>query len=456
MRWKKILSISALLIIAMIVTVYVILATYDFNKFKPRIIQAVREATGRELTLGGDLRVEMGFAPGLSVENVSFQNADWGSQADMAKVKRFEVQVAILPLIGGTIEVKRFILVEPDILLETNKSGTTNFEFQTPQKQKTQTAKAPGLIFKEVKIKNGRLIYKDGGSDSIYTLNIDRFTAIAPAKKDPLTVDFQGVFNKKSFEIQATLSPLFSAIKTGEPLAVSLTAKTKGTTLKVDGHIRDLINAAGLDCRLTAAGSSILDIIDFAGVSGVPDIGPYQLAARVTGSADQLTIDSMDLYAGSENQLRAKLSGSLEDLLSMRGIELAFQFRGKDVANLETLFDQPLPLAGAFAVSGRFNDPASDVYRFSDLTADLGDNKITGSVVFDLSGHRSRMTAALASQKLDLRPVSLPAGFGFSGAKSSADLGPFKLFINTVGPLKQLSVEKLDFQAGYENLAKIT
>ncbi|MHC4457908.1 MAG: AsmA family protein, partial [Planctomycetota bacterium] len=95
-------------------------------------------------------------------------------------------------------------------------------------------------------------------------------------------------------------------------------------------------------------------------------------------------------------------------------------------------------------------------YRFSDVIADLGDNKITGSVVFDLSGQWPQVTAALASQKLDLRPVSFPANFGITAANSIADLGPFTLVINAVGPLGQLSVEKLDFQAGNENLAKIS
>jgi uncharacterized protein involved in outer membrane biogenesis len=456
MRWKIILLISALFIISLIVTVYVILATYDFNKFKPRIIQAVREATGRELTLGGDLKVELGLSPGLSIEEVGFQNADWGSRADMARVKRIEVQAAILPLIRGDIQVKRFILVEPDILLETNKSGNTNIEFQTPEKQKTQNGKAPILIFNKVQIKNGRLTYKDRTSNSSYTLKIDRFNAVAPGKKDPLTFEVRGVFNKKSFEIQGTLGRMFRSIKTGEPLAVRLTAKTKGTTVKIEGLIRDPVNAGGLDCSLTAEGSSILNIFDFTGVSGVPDIGPYQLAARITGSADQLTIDAVDLYAGTENQLRAMLSGSIKELFDLRGIELNVSFRGKDVANLKTLFDQSLPLKGAFSVSGRLSDTTAQVYRFSDVIADLGDNKITGSVVFDLSGHRPQLTAALASQKLDLRPLSLPANFGINGAKSLANLGPFRLFINAGGPFKQLSVEKLDFQAGNENLAKIS
>jgi len=79
MRWEWVLAIVAGLMIALFVTVYVILSGYDFNRFKPQIAQTVRDATGRELTIGGDIRLQIGLTPALVVENVSFQNAPWGS-----------------------------------------------------------------------------------------------------------------------------------------------------------------------------------------------------------------------------------------------------------------------------------------------------------------------------------------------------------------------------------------
>jgi hypothetical protein len=46
MRWKWILMIGTILIIALMVTVYVVVATYDYNKLKPRIAQLVKDAKG--------------------------------------------------------------------------------------------------------------------------------------------------------------------------------------------------------------------------------------------------------------------------------------------------------------------------------------------------------------------------------------------------------------------------
>ncbi len=123
MRWKRIAGIAAVLFIAMIVAAYVILSTYDYNKFKPHIAKVVEDVTGRELTLAGDINLDVGLSPTLVVEDVSFQNATWGSRPELAKLKRFEIQVALLPLILKRIIVKRIILVSPDILVETDSSG---------------------------------------------------------------------------------------------------------------------------------------------------------------------------------------------------------------------------------------------------------------------------------------------------------------------------------------------
>jgi uncharacterized protein involved in outer membrane biogenesis len=55
--WKKILIAAALLIVVLVMAVCAFLSFYDFNKFKPMIAQAVKEATGRELTIAGDIDI---------------------------------------------------------------------------------------------------------------------------------------------------------------------------------------------------------------------------------------------------------------------------------------------------------------------------------------------------------------------------------------------------------------
>ena len=98
MRWKWIVTIGVLMIVILIAVVYVYLNTYDYNKLKPLVARMVEDATGRKLSLGGEVNLAIGLSPSLVVTDVAFANASWGSQPQMIEVEKLEAQVRLLPL----------------------------------------------------------------------------------------------------------------------------------------------------------------------------------------------------------------------------------------------------------------------------------------------------------------------------------------------------------------------
>ena len=138
-RWKKILIAAALVIFVLFVALYAFLSLYDFNKFKPMIAKAVKDATGRELTIAGNIEFELGIRPTLVVEKVSFQNASWSSTPNLAQVKRLEVQIAVLPIISGKFDIAHLVLVEPDVIVEFDSAGTSNITFDTTAGEEPDT-----------------------------------------------------------------------------------------------------------------------------------------------------------------------------------------------------------------------------------------------------------------------------------------------------------------------------
>ena len=140
MRWKKIFIAAALVIAVLIVALYAFLSLYDFNKFKPMIARAVKDATGRELTISGNIEFKLGIRPTLVVEDVSFQNISWSSTPDLAQVKRLEVQIVVWPLILGKFDFAHLVLIEPNLIVEFDSSGTSNFSFDTSSEEKDDTS----------------------------------------------------------------------------------------------------------------------------------------------------------------------------------------------------------------------------------------------------------------------------------------------------------------------------
>jgi len=339
MRWKRILAILAGIIIILIVAVYAVLLSYDFNKMKPRIERAVLEATGRELKLGGDIELDIGFAPTLVVSNVSFQNAPWGSRPEALKVQRLEVQVALLPLIRGKIAVKRLILIKPEILIETNMAGVSNLEFKPQEKtmpvapEKEGPAKAkvgpPAFSVGKIRVVDGRLTYKDGRSGKNYTLKLTRMTAVTAGMNDSIRIALRGAYNGGEFDISGRLGPLDALTDSDTEWPLHLTAKAAGVTLAIDG--------------------------------------------------------------------------SIKDAFSRRGIKLKFKANAGDLNGLEETAGITLPIKGPIGLSGRLTDPASNVYRVAGLKLKLGKSDIAGNIDVTIAGPRPLLKARLFSDKLDLR-----------------------------------------------------
>jgi uncharacterized protein involved in outer membrane biogenesis len=339
-KWKWVLGIASAAIVLLFVAVYVILSSYNYNGLKPEIIRAVKDDTGRELTLGGDISLKIGFTPALVVKDVNFQNASWGSQPELAKIKRFEIKVRLLPLLSRRIEVKRLILIEPEILFETDISGKSNLAFETTKKQdlakgKEETKaggnwKLSALTFNELQIEKGRITYIDHELKKTYGATVGTLMATATSSESPIKLKLKGAYNDKSFEVAGTLCPLTAFVNPIKAWPVNLAVKTENATLTLDG--------------------------------------------------------------------------TLKDPLARRGIELNFTLKGKDLASFKQLSGESYHLRGPFDISGRIADTARNAYSISNLKIIQDENNLSGSVELNLAENRPKVTVALSAQKLDLRP----------------------------------------------------
>ena len=129
MRWWMLpLGLVGLALLAIIVGV-VLLSVQDVGRYKEFIARKVSEKTGRELVIAGDFDLSISFSPSIVADDVTFQNAAWGSEAEMLKLGHVEAEVELFPMLTGDIRVKRLILEDLDLLIETNADGLGNWEF---------------------------------------------------------------------------------------------------------------------------------------------------------------------------------------------------------------------------------------------------------------------------------------------------------------------------------------
>ncbi len=506
MRWKKIFIAVALLILIVITGLYAFLIFYDFNKFKPAIAKVVTDATGRELAIAGNIEFEIGIRPTLIVEDVSFQNSAWSSTPDLAQVKKMEIQIAVLPLAIGKFDFARLVLIEPTVIVEFDKDGTSNFSFDTAGEEQGETKLSPPpLIFSNIRIENGHFTYRDAQSDFNFTVRIDHLTGEIPGFNESLQLNFKGAFNEMALALNGTVGPIWAWVEPGYELPVDVTITAGGATARVTGEMRDPTHLQELSFTVSADAPSTTEIAGLMGVTDAPEWGPFKLTTRITdpeanilavdrvsialgenqitGSAklnmaaqvpfltaqfaaqkfvlgpasldlhltdplEKPAVKKLDLQFGTEDLARVHFNGGIGDLIKLRNVDIDFQASGRDLANLEQLIGQPMPVRGAFSAAGKVLVPAQPKIQIPNLKISAGKNTITGSVNLDLSGDQPKLSAQLASPKLNLPSVLLPDLGQQDWARGVGLMYPVKLSAELAGFNREMALEKIDLQAG--------
>jgi len=423
MRLKTILIAAAGVLLGILVAAVLALRSMDFNKYKALIAEQAKAATGRELRIGGNLDLQIGFSPAVVVEDVSFANAPWGSRPEMVKVRRFEVEVALLPLLFRDVRIKRLILVQPDILLETDAKGLGNWSLgdaapsARPARKPGGTKAGPaGMALEKVRIENGTLRYREGRTRRVMSLVLDRLDLRAKDLTGPLVIDLAATYNGKAFTLAGTVGPLGELQVPSRPYPVKLTLKAGGATMEVEGTIAKPMEAAGLDVKVTTEGEELAEIARLAG-KAIPAVGPFAMTARVTGTAQALSVAGIDASVGKAERVLVKATGAVRDALNARGINLAVAVESKDLRSAGKTFEVDLPPLPPLSVAARVRD-AQGAYAFDGLKASVGKSHLAGSGTIWIAGPRPRLKAQLTSTLVDLSELLPRDGAMRTGAAS--------------------------------------
>ncbi len=439
------------LIVLAVGGVAVFLSTLDVNKYKPQIVEAAKNATGRELKLNGDIKLGLGFNPSFSVADVSFANASWGSRPEMVKVGRFEVQVALIPLLSQQVDVKKLVLLDADLLIETDRQGRGNWEFapaqpaaaqgqQRPaQQQQAPAAQASGgsmplPVVREVELRNLRFTYKDGKTNETNAANLEKVLLNADSASSPLKLDIAGgatapVVGDVKFALAGTVGSIERMLANSGPAwPVDLTAKLADVvTATVKGGIVAPTQGKGLDLVL---GVDVPDLVKLGALvkQEIPAIGPVKAELQLTDAAPQgrPSIPRLSVTAGAAETILATIAGAVTDPTNAttRGIKLDIKAESRDLAGLFKVLKQDAPVTGPLSLQASVSEPAANRIDVTGLNLKVGnDNAVdlagTINATLPTGNAKPSVTANLQSQQVDLTKL-FPASSGGSSSSSTS------------------------------------
>jgi AsmA protein len=131
---KIILSIIAALILFVVLGVCAAVFFINPNNYKPEFIAAVKNQTGRDLGIEGDLKLVFFPALGLSSGKMTLSNATGFEHSTFASLEESRINVELLPLLSKKIEISRVVLTGLTLNLAKNQQGVGNWEDLTANK----------------------------------------------------------------------------------------------------------------------------------------------------------------------------------------------------------------------------------------------------------------------------------------------------------------------------------
>ncbi len=125
---KWLLGTIVVLVLVVGVGIAAMVHLVDWNNFKETIQNQVKEQTGRDLEIAGDLSPSFFPWAGLSIGQISVANADGFGELPFAAIGGADVKIELLPLIKREINVRTVQLKGLNIDLQRSADGTTNWD----------------------------------------------------------------------------------------------------------------------------------------------------------------------------------------------------------------------------------------------------------------------------------------------------------------------------------------
>jgi AsmA protein len=357
-------------ILAVIVVPSVILgifvAQFDPNRYAPAVISAVEASTGRQLTLGGPIKLSWSWTPKIVADNVSLSNQPGFADPNLLKLSRLEARISLVPLILGQVDIVKLILIRPVITLESNSLGRADWDLapnSTPAGGVGNPTPGSSASFKialqSVEIQNG-LVSIIGAKPS-QTLNIalTELAGTAASTSSPLEISAQAAFNSIPFTVTGVVGPAerFSGIGSG-PWPVDLTIAAAGATGSIKGNVQEPRNFSSYDLAVKLNIPALEALASLApkwltNVSNLPSIHGITGSAELQDQHSALPgIKNLSLEAG-DSDLSALRPG-----LALTGImiEMPSLFAPISVTAKGTIGALPLSLNGKLGAASMLLD----------------------------------------------------------------------------------------------------
>ncbi|WP_342643344.1 AsmA family protein [Rhodoligotrophos ferricapiens] len=316
-----------------------------------QITEAVREQTGREITLGEP--PSLSFYPdfGIELNDVALSNPPGMPSGNVMLTDSLRVKVALLPLLSGKLDIKAFVVDMPRLNLLIDGEGHSNWVFDSrgqpaTNDQQSEAAAADeepadaldaptdptdypdtaaqAVTFAPIEIRNGTVRYLDERNGVNFMAEQVNVTLTLANLDAPFQAKGSLIWNGQQVSFDGTLRQP-TQLAAGSASAADLTLTSPLMNVGYDGQIslKDGLSLAGVIGFTTP---SLRELMQWAG-KPLPDgrgLGSFRAESAIGLQHDVLTLKeaeiTLDGMQGRGN-VRVELEGPRPKVIATLGVD---------------------------------------------------------------------------------------------------------------------------------------
>ena len=314
---KKILIGLAAVVVLLIAAVFIVPSVIDWKSYEPEIAKAVRDATGRELCIDGDISVSV-LPLSISIGEFRLSNAEGMPSPEMISVAGVDIKLALFPLIGRSVVVESLVVREPAIFLEVDAEGRPNWLFEPampaapapPAAEREAGLPISGLELADVRIEGGLFSFIDATTgQAIQARDIDVKITLANLAS-ALAITGSTVLNDENVTLDVSVDSPQAILGDGRA-KIEFALTTKHASITYDGGAQQK-PVPGLDGAFDIDLPSVGALFAWLGAPldpSQPDPGPLTMHAALTADGAKVTLEEATIVGEA---LDAKASGSFD------------------------------------------------------------------------------------------------------------------------------------------------
>jgi uncharacterized protein involved in outer membrane biogenesis len=344
-RARRIFTWTGVVVATLIVGILLTLAFMDWNALKGPIERFASARSGRTVSIGGDLAVQVwSWTPKVTVERITLGNPPWEAKRPMARIEKLHAELQLLSLLKGDVVLPRVQIIHPQVYLHRDSGGRANWTFENKRPSNAPSGRPMNLpAVRDFLIDGGTVDIRDDILKLIVRGTVEAREKGTQENAQAFRIEGKGTLNQKPFAARVTGGPLVN-LDPDRPYPFNMNIEAGDIRVHADGRIKKPFDLARMTLNVATSGQDLADAYYLTQLA-LPNTPPFKLSASIERNVSKIRVTQLQGSVGQSDlrgnllidtsRKRPVLSGQLESK-QLRLADLAAPL-GSKAQNRDTL-----------------------------------------------------------------------------------------------------------------------